>query len=355
MNKIKGDKFLKKIITCAGYHGTGSSVVTDLLQEFNGIKSFGEWEFRFLQDPNGVGDLEDKLISNNARLNSDRAIYDFKNFIKSLATDRDIRFWKKNIYEKIFNGKFLDITQNYIDDLVDLKWQGIWHDVYNRKEFKIHKYLFYFSLVLLKFKLIKHINLKTIEIYFSYPIEDFSKKTKKYLNNLFKATEVAEDILVFDQLFPICNQNKYLKYFDDIKVINFDRDPRDLYVLNKVYWRDMVVPTDNVDIFIKHFLFIRKHQKYEEIDNKKIKNVKFEDFIYKYDESLEELLKFLEIDEKDHIRKKQFFNPEISINNTQIFKLHPELEEDIKQIEKELKEFCYNFPEIKVSKKREIF
>lgn len=346
---------MKKIITCAGYHGTGSSVVSDLLQEFQNVKSFGDWEFRFLQDPNGVGDLEDRLISNNARLNSDRAIYDFKKFITNLGTDRDIRFWKKNIYERVFNGKFLDITQQYINDLVDLKWQGMWHDVYNRKEFKTYKYLFYFSLALKKLKIIKKFNLKTTEVYFSYPVVDFAEKTKKYLNALFEATEAKEDILVFDQLFPICNQNKYLRYFDDIKVINFDRDPRDLYILNKIYWREMVVPTENVDVFIKHFLLLRKHKKYEVIDKNKIKNVKFEDFIYNYDESLADLLDFLGIDKNNHIRKKEYFNPSISINNTQVFKLHPELEEDIKKIEKELKDYCYEFPDVKILKKREVF
>ena len=30
--------------------------------------------------------------------------------------------------------------------------------------------------------------------------------------------------------------------------------------------------------------------------------------------------------------------------NTQIFKLYPEYEKDIKKIEKELQEYCYDFP-----------
>lgn len=346
---------MKRIITCASYHGTGSSIITDLLGELENVRSFGDYEFRFLQDPNGIGDLEEKLLRNNARLNSDRAIYDFKKFIVGLAKDRDIRFWKKNIYERTFNGKFLEITQEYIDTLIDMKWQGIWHDIYKRKEFKINKYLFYLSLILMKLKLRKKHKLKTTEMYFSYPITDFIEKTKKYLEKLFEATGATEDILAFDQLVPICNQEKYLKYFEDLKIINVDRDPRDLYILNKIYWREMVVPTDTVEEFIKHFLLIRKHQKYEKINKSKIKNIKFEDFIYKYDESIEELFIFLKLDKEKHIRKKEYFNPSISINNTQIFKLHPELEEDIKKIEKELKEYCYNFPNIDITKKRKVF
>lgn len=346
---------MKSIITCAGYHGTGSSIITDLLQEFEGIKSFGEWEFRFLQDPNGIGDLEEKLINNNARLNSDRAIYDFKKFMNEIATDRDIRFWKKNIYEKTFNGKFMQITQKYLDDIIDLKWQGIWHDIYKRKEFTYNKYIFYISLILMKLKLRKSPKIKTTEIYFSYPITNFIEKTQKYLNQLFEATETIEDTLVFDQLVPICNQKKYLKYFNDLKIVNVDRDPRDLYILNKIYWKDKVVPTDNVEVFIRHFLLIREHKKYENINNDRVKNVKFEDFIYRYNESLQELLDFLKIDKKKHIKKKEYFNPSISINNTQIFKLHPELKSDIKKIEDKLKDYCYDFKEINIDNKRKIF
>ena len=42
---------MKSIITCTGYGGTGSSVVSDLLKEFKTVHSFGDFEFRFLQDP----------------------------------------------------------------------------------------------------------------------------------------------------------------------------------------------------------------------------------------------------------------------------------------------------------------
>ncbi|WP_410208627.1 hypothetical protein [Fusobacterium sp.] len=344
---------MKKIITCAGYHGTGSSVVSDLLKEFKGVKSFGEFEFRFLQDPNGVGDLEDKLIYNNCRLNSDRAIYDFKKFIQETGTARGMKFWKENTYEKVFHNKFLKITNEYIDDLVDLSWDGMWHDVYLRKDYRKFKYILWYKIILRKLKIIKNVKPKTTKIFFSYPIENFVDKTKKYLNKLILATEAKEDILVFDQLLPICNQNKYLKYFEDIKVINFDRDPRDLYVLNKLYWKEMVVPTKNVDVFIKHFLLIRKHKKFEINDNIRVKNVQFEDFIYNYDEAVKELLEFLNINKENHIKKKQFFNPEVSINNTQVFRAHPELKDDIRKIEIELSDYCYKFPYKKIINEKE--
>ena len=51
-----------KIITCAGYYGTGSSAVTDILGEFDNIHFMGDYEFRFIQDPGGIADLEYNIV-----------------------------------------------------------------------------------------------------------------------------------------------------------------------------------------------------------------------------------------------------------------------------------------------------
>ena len=68
-----------KIITCAGYLGTGSSAVTDLFSEYSNCSSIGNYEVRFLHDPNGIRDLEYNIVQNNNRHNTSNAI---KNFIK---------------------------------------------------------------------------------------------------------------------------------------------------------------------------------------------------------------------------------------------------------------------------------
>ena len=50
MNKI--------ILTTTGCYGTGSSAVTDLIREFNCVDCKGEYEVRFIHDPDGISDLE---------------------------------------------------------------------------------------------------------------------------------------------------------------------------------------------------------------------------------------------------------------------------------------------------------
>lgn len=339
---------MKKIITCASYHGTGSSVIGDILNGFSQIENLGEEEYRFLQDPNGVGDLEDKILINNSRLNSDRAIYEFKKFIDILANTRGIFFWKKNIYEKTFNYKFKKITNKFIKDIVDVEWNGYWHDFERRSVLKKYKILFFQILCWIirksfkveEKKCRKELYLKE-KMYFSYPIDNFNEKVKKYLTELFEAIGTDKDIIYFDQLVPCFNISKYLKYFENIKVIVVDRDPRDVFILSKMIWKDQVLPVEDVDIFIKHFKLLRKNQR--EIE-KNILYVKFEDFIYKHEITLEKVFKFLGLDENEYKKEKTKFHPNKSINNTQLFYEFPELTNDIKKIEKELQEYCYEFP-----------
>lgn len=59
-----------RVITCASYYGTGSSAVTDFFSEFDDIYSLGDYEYRFLQEPDGIADLEYNLIENNHRHNT---------------------------------------------------------------------------------------------------------------------------------------------------------------------------------------------------------------------------------------------------------------------------------------------
>ena len=71
-----------RVITCASYYGTGSSAVTDLFSEFDCIDSLGNYEYRFLQEPDGIADLEYNLIENRHRHNSSDAIKRYLRYLK---------------------------------------------------------------------------------------------------------------------------------------------------------------------------------------------------------------------------------------------------------------------------------
>lgn len=51
-----------RFISCASYYGSGLSVVTNFVSEFDSVYSFTDEKFKFLQDPDGITNLEWNLV-----------------------------------------------------------------------------------------------------------------------------------------------------------------------------------------------------------------------------------------------------------------------------------------------------
>ena len=99
-----------RFISCASYYGSGSSAITDFVSEFDTVYSFTDEEFRFVQDPDGVSDLEYNLVENFNRHNSGHAIKRYKKLVDFYCGNM---FGKK--YEKFFHGnwkKYSEISLN---------------------------------------------------------------------------------------------------------------------------------------------------------------------------------------------------------------------------------------------------
>lgn len=334
-----------RFISCASYYGTGSSAVTDFVSEFGSVYSFTNEEFRFIQDPDGISDLEFNLLECFNRHNSGHSLKRYKKLVD---------FYCGNIlgrkYSAFFGDKWKKYSYSYIDELVDFSYPGWWqYDLYDRGNF------FYFrKRILNKFlhmtiwrnNIDRQINTMKNEItYCSHPTEEkFLSATRKYIELLFSSVIPDDkDIMMVDQLLPPMNLKRYLRYFNNnIQVVIVDRDPRDVFVLDKYIWKDGILPSD-VDTFCKWFLYTRYHRKTENIDTEQIKFIRFEDLIYKYEETTSKLVKWLGLAKKDHTRKKEIFQPDVSINNTQTWKKHPEAVEEVKTIENKLAGYLYDF------------
>ena len=145
-----------------------------------------------------------------------------------------------------------------------------------------------------------------------------------------------------DQIVPSTNLSRYLRYFNNIRVIIVDRDPRDVYCLEKYVWKDGMIPTDP-KLFCKWFKYTRNNRD-KELKNDRVKFVQFEDLVYKYNETVKELERWLELDVKDHIRKNTTFDPSMSKRNTKTWlKYENNEKENIKYIEEELSPFLYKY------------
>ena len=331
-----------KIITCTGYGGTGSSAITDLLKEFDNGLSLGDAEFWFLQDYDGISDLEYYLIDGNHRSRVNLTIKKFKKYIEEY----------NGFYSKFFRKNYKKFSYEYIETLIDAKFKKAisYYEIDSK-----FKNFFWFRISPILQKLFAKIIGKDFdeftpfmpleEKYYSIPDrERFYKETRKYTSKLFNLlNDKNYQFLAIDQLVPAMNAKRYMNYVENLKVLIVDRDPRDLFLLNELVWKQApyICNTKNVDEYILWYKTMRKHRKLEE-SNENIIYIMLEDLIYRYDKTLEKLYKFIDLDKDHHIYKKRFFNPEVSIQWTKMYEKYPDYrKDDIEKIKKELDGYCF--------------
>ena len=107
--------------------------------------------------------------------------------------------------------------------------------------------------------------------FYAFFDDSFYAKTQDYIKKLFLEVAIHTDTkrVLVDQFFPAYNISAYLKYAPQTKIVIVDRDPRDLYVLNKSSWGEPYIPTDDVNTFISWYKGIRFSQKTES-ENKNV-------------------------------------------------------------------------------------
>lgn len=328
------------IIGSCGYGATGSSVLTDLLKEYDDIQVFDSFEFWLAYRVDGLEDLEYHLMKQYSKGEScDAAIRRFLRRSKSYR----VPFINKPCDGKVFN-KF---TEEFIDEITQFKFKGSYTaDVSSGY---ILKDIFAFaSKKVLMPQIIEKITHKRSYLwpcgnkYYSIEPDNFYEAAKRYINNVLKSmgADLSKPICL-DQPFSGNCPETSMKFYDDAYAIVIDKDPRDLYLAGK-YTKDpnyKFSPINDVNKFIIYYRNMRKHTS----KNDRILRLRFEDIVYNYEKSIKEIEDFLKLGV--HKRKKKFFDPAESINNTQLVRLHHNDEEDIIKIEQELSEFLFPFEE----------
>lgn len=329
-----------KTITVASYYGSGSSAVTDFISEFDNVKSLIDYEFRFAHDPDGLSELEYNLVENFNRHNSGHALKRYKDIVDYYSNHIGVKR-----YEPFFNGNWKKISYEYINSLIEFSYDGKWQfDFYDKGKW----YEFWHKLPdRLLHKTIwrknpdKHVGMHGT-LYASHPTEEeFLQKTKLYTDKLLKSANLeGKPFIVVDQLVPSTNIERHARYFNNLKVFLVDRDPRDIFILGKYVWKCGIIPTD-VETFIKWFKYTRKPRKTEDFNPDRVMFIKFEDLVYKYEETTQKIMDFVGLEKSQHVCPKKFFNPSISIKNTKLWEKYKI--SDISLIEKELKEYLYPY------------
>lgn len=338
---------MKKLIVPTGYMGSGSSAITDLISEFKDCcNEFGSFEYVFLHCPNGLFDLEDKLLIGNNAIKSDDSIRSFQQQMDKLYQKK---YWWVGNYKKIIGPEFKILTEEFINNITQFNFDGYWytHEEVNTKMF----------LKLLLRKPIKMISRNKVcnkkilkyndgmKLSYIKPT-DFYNYSKKYINDVLNVISGEHENVIMDQLLLPFNLFRVDNYFgNELKAIVVERDPRDVFILNKYIWdsKKIGVPfPKDVNEFCEFYKNMRESEHIKE--SSKVLRIKFEDLIYKYEETVDKIRQFIGFAKNMHVAKKTRFIPELSIKNTQVFNGKDEYKSEIKVIENELKKYLYEFP-----------
>lgn len=343
----------RTIVSVSGYGATGSSAVTDYLKGFESVEVLDDFEFQIHYLPDGIGDLDYKLNESCSRFyDSDVAITRF------LDLCRELERW----YEPAFHGHLYEMAEEYIRSMCPVMWQGYWawdrlhtpqdyidecncENERNRKKNEtrcfFNRFLRKLNLPLFAYQELREYRdfFQQREMFMSIKPECFLEKTQQFSERLLNvARKKNTPILVVNQLLPPQNPLRFEKYFSSpLKSIVVSRDPRDLYTrIFNIKWP--VVPHNDVDVFISWYY--ENVKKTANVYDERILRINMEDLIYEYERTTKVINEFLDI--KDQPTEK-YFNPLISVVNTQLYTKLPVDKEAIKKIEEKLEDYLYDF------------
>lgn len=324
-------------IACVGYHATGAGVIDDFFREFDNVAQ-GQYEVecRVLQDPDGIADLEYNLVENPHRLNSGFAVKRFENYVK--RTNRT--------YKKIFGQDWVALSNAYVKAITKINYRGYWHgDIW-----LLHPALRYYHLFRRGLSKIAPKKFKKPSYYNYFPWlhtyhacmeeNEFLNCTRDYMDSLCAAMNPDnKEFVLLDQLYAPGNLGRYTRYMRDTKAIIVDRDPRDVYIFQKLI-KEHTLPGD-----VHEFCTVYRDSRVRTStpSDGGCLYVTFEDMIYHYDEYTKKVMDFVGISEEHHVRKKERFNPEISIKNTKLWEKYPQYAKEAAVIAEKLPEFLYQY------------
>ncbi len=337
-----------RVLATTGYYGSGSSAVTDLMREYANVcqPSGTDTEISFFFGYHGIGNLYYWIV--RGRRLQNLAVKDFLYDAKRVAT-----LGRKMNYEKYFKGNFYKHTKKYIQRIQgDNYGVGYVIDLMRLSSLQ----LFVCRVVNKIYSLLNEIyNLRSTdrrqsttrlfkkrESLYLYNIskETFIVETKRYLFSLFNEISEGKDIIMVDGLIATHNIDDISMYFDDLRVVIVDRDPRDIYLSEKYVWKTGVVPEEPNNFCA----WYSERKKMISYDRSNVLNIKFEDLIFKYNDTVRALELFFGLDSKDHVDKNKYFVPGISQNNCRLWNRYKGEEEAMRIIKKELSDCIYPFP-----------
>ena len=217
-----------KFIDISGFGHSGKTAVTDYLRQYNCVFAFpNHIEFELIRVSGGLLDLYFSIYESWSLIRSTVRINDFKKLVNRIGTVQSsanlLSYFRASghSYNRHFNGKFIDISNQFINKLIIAKQKTFWP----YENLRVGPLSVFYN----KFKT-KFLNsLLTTEIYFSNR-KDFLVYTEAYMQDLFReAVSNQHSHVLLNNGFEPFNPKLCIDMLGDAFSIVVDRDPRDIY------------------------------------------------------------------------------------------------------------------------------
>lgn len=343
----------KKNIAVTGYYGTGSSAVIDLLREYKGVEVVPDcghlYEHEIFYYPGGLFDLCSLLTNGNTPQGSDIAI---NNFIDTMRRLNNYDYVWYGSFRRLFGDKVMKMTDEFVNAISERR-NGSNSFHYVKTRFSIVKAMMQLAARIVYGKRFSRYGVKYVgdgrPVYFSMPSEDeLYEAVKKFTSSYFQLFDKENVTMkIYDHLIWPQQVNAHKRCFDDnLKIIVVNRDPRDVFLSSKYIWCKPPIGRgephfgNDFSTFVKEW----KRTTVKNIENPNALQIYFEDLVYNYEETVDIIEKFLGVSDNEHINKKARFQPEKSIENTQVFRTNDKWYSETKDAADMLNGYLYEFP-----------
>lgn len=341
-------------VAVTGYFGTGSSAVVDLLKEYKNVRiapfNNKSYEHNVLYHHGGLYDVCALLSRGNTLYTSDKVISTFINEMKRL---NDYNYVWFGSYKKMFGNKFMDLVNEFVDSISEKREDKTTNHIVKTR-FSPVKLAAQIALRIMKNRRFSNYGVKYIydkeDAYCALPDEaKLYEAARKFTSGYFSLFDRNQEneVKIFDHIIWPGQIDAFSDCFDDnFKMIIVDRDPRDLYILDQHIWsknkfrKSKIHFPKDIESFSNEWkkTFVNKY------DNPNAMMVHFEDLVYDYENTVKRIEDFLGLEKEQHSMAKKYFEPEDSIENTQVFRVNTEWEKEAKRIAELLPDLVYDFP-----------
>jgi hypothetical protein len=310
---------MNRIIDISGFVYSGKSSVSDILREVEGIYvPRVEEEFDLLRIPGGLIDLKNAVEDwSPTRVNAA-----YKKFASTAAAvGKSLPFYKKFFndswaYENRYPGYF-EALDKFLKGIVDVNWLAPWpHENLNDRALKI-----FIRKIMWRFGFMTQREVALISK------EHFLRNAQCFTEELLWSgidCSRFQSLVVHNSLEPF-NPARNLVLYKNAKSIVVSRDPRDIFAAAQFMYpgqKDFlnrylrICGAHDVNIFIKRFKIYNSNVCLD----KDVLRISYEDIVRKYDQSVDEIFSFLNIDPSRHLSRRASFNPDVSKKNIEIWK-----------------------------------